>query len=228
VRTGHPLTAYNGRAGPAPQVPEEEYGAQGFASLHHIGAGRAASASCNVLSDLLADSIVLYDLYKRCQWLARGEMFHRLLVVLDQQALEQLRLVDLLIEADHGFGRRPVLRSRDVAAVTTLRDPLDAGDGLAAMFSSLLEAHEHIIKNCGDVLSRSSAGREAKRNDTLVEEILLREESLLAVLETNVIGTGVFRHGERAMICLPLERLDFGMADLPHYRPSQEKIARCM
>ncbi len=50
--------------------------------------------ACQRLNQLLADSQVLYALYKKHHWLMRGATFYQLHLLLDKHADEQLALVD--------------------------------------------------------------------------------------------------------------------------------------
>src|SRR5712691_3573261 len=54
--------------------------------------------SCQRLNQLLADSQVLYALYKKHHWLMRGATFYQLHLLLDKHADEQLALVDKIAE----------------------------------------------------------------------------------------------------------------------------------
>src|ERR687896_322928 len=52
--------------------------------------------SCERLNQLLADSQILFALYKKHHWLMRGATFYQLHLLLDKHAGEQVELIDAL------------------------------------------------------------------------------------------------------------------------------------
>jgi starvation-inducible DNA-binding protein len=58
----------------------------------------ARQDSCQRLSHLLADSRILYFLYKKNHWLMRGTTFYQLHLLLDKHADEQMALAEYLVE----------------------------------------------------------------------------------------------------------------------------------
>jgi len=69
--------------------------------------------SCQRLNQLLADSQVLYALYKKHHWLMRGATFSQLHLLLDKHADEQLALVDKILS-----GCRPSVGSQSATRDT--------------------------------------------------------------------------------------------------------------
>ncbi|HEY9907467.1 MAG TPA: ferritin-like domain-containing protein, partial [Thermosynechococcaceae cyanobacterium] len=53
----------------------------------------ARSESCTLVNQILADTIILYHLYKKHHWLMRGHTFYQLHLLLDKHASEQIELV---------------------------------------------------------------------------------------------------------------------------------------
>ncbi len=50
----------------------------------------ARTESCTLVNQILADTIILYHLYKKHHWLMRGHTFYQLHLLLDKHASEQL------------------------------------------------------------------------------------------------------------------------------------------
>lgn len=46
--------------------------------------------SCTLVNQILADTIILYHLYKKHHWMMRGHTFYQLHLLLDKHASEQL------------------------------------------------------------------------------------------------------------------------------------------
>ena len=60
--------------------------------------------SCQRLNQVLADTQILYALYKKHHWLMRGATFYQLHLLLDKHAGEQLELVDMVAERVQTLG----------------------------------------------------------------------------------------------------------------------------
>src|SRR5689334_1933437 len=71
--------------------------------------------SCQRLNQILADSQILYALYKKHHWLMRGPTFYQLHLLLDKHAGEQLELLDMIAERVQTLGGIAVGDPRHVA-----------------------------------------------------------------------------------------------------------------
>jgi starvation-inducible DNA-binding protein len=58
----------------------------------------ARSESCTLVNQILADTIILYHLYKKHHWMMRGHTFYQLHLLLDKHASEQVELIDAMAE----------------------------------------------------------------------------------------------------------------------------------
>ena len=79
--------------------------------------------SCQRLNQILADSQILYALYKKHHWLMRGATFYQLHLLLDKHADEQLELVDKMAERVQTLGGIAVGDPRHVAEITQVPRP---------------------------------------------------------------------------------------------------------
>src|SRR5262245_29115217 len=80
---------------------------QAFGAIRHFPVALAPSVrrhSCERLNRILADTQILYALYKKHHWLMRGVTFYQLHLLLDKHAGEQLALVDSLAERIQTLG----------------------------------------------------------------------------------------------------------------------------
>src|ERR1700751_1966925 len=76
--------------------------------------------SCQRLNQLLADTQILYALYKKHHWLMRGATFSQLHLLLDKHADEQLALINTLAERVQTLGGVAVGDPRLAAEVTRI------------------------------------------------------------------------------------------------------------
>ena len=116
--------------------------------------------SCQRLNQILADTQILYALYKKHHWLMRGATFYQLHLLLDKHADEQLALIDKIAERVQTLGGIAVGDPRHVAEITRVPRPPDGCEEVPAMLSRLLEAHELILSDAHDA---AAPGRRARR-----------------------------------------------------------------
>ncbi|HEV7934857.1 MAG TPA: DNA starvation/stationary phase protection protein [Actinomadura sp.] len=134
--------------------------------------------SCRLLNRVLADSTILYNLYKKHHWLLRGPAFYQLHLLLDKHAEEQLKVIDLVGERIHAIGGIAVADPRHVAEVTTVPRPPDGFEEVPAMLSRLLEAHEIVIRKVREAIDRTADGRDDGTTTGLLLGEILRTNEL--------------------------------------------------
>jgi starvation-inducible DNA-binding protein len=134
------------------------------------------TSSCEQLNRILADTQILYSLYKKHHWLMRGLTFYQLHLLLDKHAGEQLELVDLLAERVQTLGGVAVGDPRHVAEITTVPRPPDGAEEVLAMLSRLLEAHEIVIAKVRDAIETTANNGDAGTNDILTSNVLRTNE----------------------------------------------------
>src|SRR5436190_6663093 len=76
--------------------------------------------SCDLLNQVLADTQILYALYKKHHWLMRGATFYQLHLLLDKHAGEQLEIIDNVAERIQTLGGIAVGDPRHVAEITRI------------------------------------------------------------------------------------------------------------
>jgi starvation-inducible DNA-binding protein len=153
----------------------------------------ARAESCELLNHILADSIILYSLYKKHHWLMRGHTFYQLHLLLDKHAEEQIELIDLLGERVQTLGGVAVADPRHVAEVTTIPRPPNGVEEVPAMLSRLLEAHEITIAKVRDAIGRTSENRDDGTNDLLMGDVLRRHELQVWFLAEHLVDTPTVR-----------------------------------
>lgn len=132
--------------------------------------------SCQELNRILADTQILYSLYKKHHWVMRGLTFYQLHLLLDKHAEEQEAIIDLVAERVQTLGGVAVGDPRHVAEITTVPRPPNGVEEVSAMLSRLLEAHEIVIAKVRDAIERTGNSGDAGTNDMLTSEVLRRNE----------------------------------------------------
>jgi starvation-inducible DNA-binding protein len=129
-----------------------------------------------LLNQVLADTRILHDLYKKTHWLMRGATFHQLHLLMDKHASEQTQLVDSLAERVQTLGAVAVGDPRHVAELTSVPRPPDGAEEVPAMLSRLVEAHELVITETREAAHRTDSLGDDGSNDLLVSEVLRTNE----------------------------------------------------
>jgi len=149
--------------------------------------------SCQRLNQILADTQILYALYKKHHWLVRGATFYQLHLLLDKHAKEQLDLVDLLAERIRTLGGVAVGDPRHVGEIASVPRSPDGVEAVPAMLSRLLEAHELILTNAHEAAARVAALGGDGTNDLLVSDVIRIGELQCWFLAEHLVDTPLVR-----------------------------------
>lgn len=169
---------------------------QPFGTLRNLPialASNARSESCEQLNQILADSLILYSLYKKHHWLMRGNTFYQLHLLLDKHANEQLELIDAMGERVRTLGGVAIADPRHVAEVTKIERPPNGVEEVPVMLSRLLEAHESILREVRDGIAQTAANRDDGTSDLLTSEVLRTNESQVWFLAEHLVDTPLVR-----------------------------------
>jgi starvation-inducible DNA-binding protein len=145
--------------------------------------------SCQRLNKVLADTQILYALYKKHHWLTRGVTFYQLHLLLDKHAGEQLALVDTIAERVQTLGGVAVGDPRHVAEITEIPRPPNGAEEIPAMLSRLLEAHEIILTEAHDAAARTGENGDDGTNDLLVSDVIRTGEMQAWFLAEHLVDT---------------------------------------
>src|SRR5436190_776693 len=164
---------------PQPRLGQRAPEIQEFGTLRLLPIALSAEArtdSCQILNQILADTTILYAMYKKHHWLVAGPTFYQLHLLFDKHAEEQLELVDLLAERVQSLGGIAVGDPRHAAELTTIDRAPNGAEEVAAMIDRTLEAHETIIEKVRDAIEKTEKSRDMGSNDLLMGDVLRRHE----------------------------------------------------
>jgi len=165
---------------------------QEFGTVRQLPIGLSYDArmySCQRLNQTLADTQILYALYKKHHWLMRGATFYQLHLLLDKHADEQLELVDQIAERIQTLGGVAVGDPRHVAEITRIQRAPDGVEEVPAMLSRLLEAHEMILADAHDAAARTADMGDDGSNDLLVSDVIRTGEMEAWFLAEHLVDT---------------------------------------
>ena len=169
---------------------------QAFGTVRHFPLGLARDArlySCQRLNQLLADTQILYALYKKHHWLMRGATFYQLHLLLDKHADAQLELIDKLAERVQTLGGVAVGDPRHIAEITRIPRAPNGCEEVPAMLSRLVEAHEMILNEAHDAAIRVGELGDDGTNDLIVTDLIRLGELQAWFLAEHLVDTPLVR-----------------------------------
>jgi starvation-inducible DNA-binding protein len=186
--------AANGRhaVSPQPRRTKTAPELQPFGTLRELPIDlppKVRSESCRLLNEILADSAVLYALYKKAHWNAAGPTFYQLHLLFDKHAEEQLVLVDEIAERVQMLGGISVGDPRHAAELTTIPRPPDGAEEVPVVLSRLLDAHETIVKKVRAGMEATEKSKDMGTNDLLMGDVLRRHEMQVWFIAEHIVET---------------------------------------
>ncbi len=128
------------------------------------------------LNRILADTMILFALYKKHDWLMAGPTFYQLHMLFDKHADEQVDVIDVLAERAQSRGGIAVGDPRHAAELTSIERPPNGAEAVPVMIDRLLTAHEVIIEKVRLGIERTGANGDWGSNDLLMSDVLRRHE----------------------------------------------------
>jgi starvation-inducible DNA-binding protein len=161
----------------------------GTVRLFPLGLSHDARAySCQRLNQILADTQILYALYKKHHWLMRGPTFYQLHLLLDKHAGEQLELIDKIAERVQALGGVAVGDPRHTAEITRIGRAPNGCEEVPAMLARLLEAHELILTDAHDGAAKAAQQGDDGTNDLIVSDVIRTGEMQVWFIAEHLVG----------------------------------------
>jgi starvation-inducible DNA-binding protein len=132
--------------------------------------------SIQLLNQVLADTMMLRDLYKKHHWQVSGQTFYQLHLLFDKHYQEQAEVVDTLAERIQLLGGISIAMAADVAEETTIERPPRGREDVPDQISRLLRAHEIIMKSARKAAKIVNDNGDPGTNDVLVSDLLRLNE----------------------------------------------------
>ena len=147
----------------------------------------ARRESCELLNEILADSMVLYSMYKKHHWLVAGPTFYQLHLLFDKHAEEQNEIIDVVAERVQSLGGIAVGDPRHAAELTTIPRPPDGAEEVGVMIDRTLAAHETVIKKVRAGIKATEESEDWSSNDILMSDVLRRNELQVWFIAEHVV-----------------------------------------
>jgi len=147
------------------------------------------AASVEALNQILADTMMLRDLYKKHHWQVAGHTFYQLHLLFDKHYGEQSTLVDALAERIMSLGGISVAVPHDVAEMTRIERPPRGREEVPVQLSRLLEAHEIVLKEVRQAAKKAAEAGDDGTNDLLVSGVIRTHEMQVWFLAEHLVDT---------------------------------------
>jgi starvation-inducible DNA-binding protein len=128
------------------------------------------------LTQLLADTITLRDLYKKHHWQVAGPTFYQLHLLFDKHCNEQTELVDAIAERIQLLGGVSIAMAPDVAGMTHIPRPPKGREEVLVQISRLLHAHTIVLKEARAMARLAAESGDDGSNDLIVSDVIRRNE----------------------------------------------------
>ncbi len=153
----------------------------------------ACKESVENLNQLLTDTMVLRDLYKKHHWQVTGPTFYALHLLFDKHYKEQAELVDAIAERIQLLGGISIAMAHDVAERTLIPRPPKGREEVPVQLSRLLHAHEIVLKEARTMARLAAERDDQGTNDLLVSEVIRTNELQAWFVAEHVVDTPVTR-----------------------------------
>lgn len=140
------------------------------------------------LNQLLADTMTLRDLYKKCHWQVAGPSFYQLHLLYDKHYDEQVALVDSIAERIQLLGGVSLAMAADVAQTTQIERPPRGREEVPVQLSRLVDAHQVIVGEARKMARRAFQLGDDGTNDLLVSEVLRTNELQMWFLSEHLVN----------------------------------------
>lgn len=189
----------NGTHTAAPVLHQRSKPIQKYGTVVHLPIGLDENVrleSTNNLNQVLADTIMLRDLYKKHHWQVSGHTFYQLHLLLDKHFEEQAELVDTIAERIQLLGGVAVSIAHDVAEKTKLERPPIDREEVPVQLSRLLEAHETILKEAHEFATKAGDAGDDGTNDLLVSDVIRTNELQVWFIAEHLVALPVVKADE--------------------------------
>jgi len=153
----------------------------------------------NQLNQLLADTMTLRDLYKKCHWQVAGPTFYQLHLLFDKHYGEQNELVDAIAERIQTLGGIGLAMAADVAETTQIERPPRGREEVPVQLSRLIDAHQIIIQQSRPLARRASELGDDGTNDLVVSDVNRTNELQIWFLSEHLVDVPLVEASKRAI-----------------------------
>ncbi|MEX2113586.1 MAG: DNA starvation/stationary phase protection protein [Pirellulales bacterium] len=152
--------------------------------------------SVDNLNQLLADTMVLRDLYKKSHWQVSGPTFYQLHLLFDKHYGEQSELIDTIAERVQILGGVSIAMAHDVAEMATVPRPPKGREEAPMQIARLLHAHEVVLLEARSMARQATESGDDGTNDLLVSDVIRTNEMQVWFTSEHLVDVPLVRADE--------------------------------
>ncbi len=149
----------------------------------------ARQRSVGALNQILADTMMMRDLYKKAHWQVSGATFYSLHLLLDTHYEKQAEAVDMIAERIMSLGGLSIATPHDVAELTKLERPPQGREDVPSVISRLLEAHRACLEYLREAAAEAADYGDDGTNDLIVSNLIRTHEPQVWFLAEHLAAT---------------------------------------
>jgi starvation-inducible DNA-binding protein len=154
---------------------------------------KVRTASAEALNQLLSNTMVLRDMYKKHHWQVSGPTFYSLHLLFDKHYEEQTELVDKIAERVQTLGGVAIAMAHDVAETSTVERPPRGREEVPVQLSRLLDAHEQILAQARQLAKDAAKSGDDGTNDLVVSDVIRTHEMQVWFVAEHLVETPLVR-----------------------------------
>jgi starvation-inducible DNA-binding protein len=151
---------------------------------------KVCAQSVESLNQVLVDTKMLTDMYKKHHWQVSGPTFYHLHLLFDKHYKEQSELVDALAERVQMLGGVSIAMPHDVAELTSITRPPRGREAASVQIARLIQAHETILKEARAMARQATDAGDDGTNDLLVSDVIRTNEMHAWFLAEHLVNGG--------------------------------------
>lgn len=149
----------------------------------------ARQKSVVALNQILADTMMLRDLYKKAHWQISGATFYSLHLLLDKHYEEQAEAVDTIAERIMALGGLSYATPHDVSENTSIQRPPKGREDVPSNLQRLLEAHRKCLAYMRPAASEAAEYGDDGTNDLIVSDLIRIHEAQVWFIAEHLAST---------------------------------------
>ena len=173
-----------------PNLQQKSHEIQRYGQQHAVPLGLSDAVrkqNIGLLNQILADSLTLYNLYKKHHWQVAGPTFYQLHLLLDKHAGEILETVDVIAERVQTLGGVTTGMPFEVAEMTKIERPPTGEEAVPALLARTIDAHATVITSLRDAIEATDENKDYGTNDLLVSDVLRVHELQVWFLSQHLV-----------------------------------------
>jgi starvation-inducible DNA-binding protein len=145
----------------------------------------------NSLKEVLANTIFMFNLYKKYHWQVRGRDFYQYHLLFDKHAKEQLPIIDAVAERLRTLGFIAPGMPTDVVKNKTIEESKLSEFTPLILCESLLKVHDAYLSHLRSTIENADEVDDEGTEDLLVSDVLRVHELQVWFIRSSVENTEV-------------------------------------